>query len=425
MGNTSGQTRVEVLDAVAGEVTHGPARAVHRRLSARGLRPRRAGPRRYGISRKTAHKWIDRYDEAGPAGLVDRSRRPICIRRSRRPPSGGRGPAGRCGQHHPTWGAKKLLKVVATQQPTWLLPARSAVCDLLDRAGLIPTSRRRTVPGASWPASIPMTAPNGTWTADFKGQFKTRNGVCTAIRWTVVDGFSRVSPNLLACQGLLSTAERIAGARPTFLRLFREYGLPEDHPDRQRRALPRRPRSAGSPRCPSGGFGRGSRPELIELASPQQNGRHERMHRDPQGRSRAPAESANLEAQQIRFNPGFVASHQRRPAERALNQETPASRYRPSARELPGRGSRPSNIRVTLKVRLVESQQRHPLEEALGLRHAPPHAGESVGLEEVGDGLWDVCFGPLKLGRLDERRRQIEDHKGRFSRKTMSPMSPD
>ena len=65
-----------------------------------------------------------------------------------------------------------------------------------------------------------MTAPNGTWTADFKGQFKTRNGVyCYPL--TIVDGYSRY---LLACHGLLSTA--IAGARPIFLRLFQEYGLP-------------------------------------------------------------------------------------------------------------------------------------------------------------------------------------------------------
>ena len=76
-----------------------------------------------------------------------------------------------------------------------------------------------------------MTAPNGTWTADFKGQFKTRNGVyCYPL--TVVDGFSRY---LLACHGLLSTA--IATARPIFLHLFQEYGLPRIIPNRQRRAL--------------------------------------------------------------------------------------------------------------------------------------------------------------------------------------------
>lgn len=31
---------------------------------------------RYHISRKTGYKWIARYEAEGPAGLVDRSRRP-------------------------------------------------------------------------------------------------------------------------------------------------------------------------------------------------------------------------------------------------------------------------------------------------------------------------------------------------------------
>jgi hypothetical protein len=52
-------------------------------------------------------------------------------------------------------------------------------------------------------------------------------------------------------------------------------------------------------------------------------------------------------------------------------------------------------------------------------------AGEYVGLEEVGDGLWDVYFGSCKLGRMDERRLRIEDHEGRWVRKKVSPMSPD
>src|SRR3954465_14868386 len=73
---------------------------------------------------------------------------------------------------------------------------------------------------AGYQRAVFDVATNGTWTADFKGQFKTRNGVyCYPL--TIVDGFSRY---LLACHGLLSTA--IAGARPVFLRLFQEYGLP-------------------------------------------------------------------------------------------------------------------------------------------------------------------------------------------------------
>ena len=174
--------------------------------------------RHYGISRKTAYKWIDRYDVGGPAGLVDQSRRPAYCPHGTRPPIIAALLDVR--RHHPTWGAKKLLKIVATRHPTWTLPARSTVCDLLDRAGLITGPRRRPVPAHPGRPLIPMTAPNGTWTADFKGQFKTRNGVyCYPL--TIVDGFSRY---LLTCHGLLSTA--IVTARPIFLRLFQEYGLP-------------------------------------------------------------------------------------------------------------------------------------------------------------------------------------------------------
>ena len=171
-----------------------------------------------GISRKTAYKWIDRYDVGGPAGLVDQSRRPAHCPHGTRPPIIAALLDVR--RHHPTWGAKKLLKIVATRHPTWTLPARSTVCDLLDRAGLITGPRRRPMPAHPGRPLIPMTAPNGTWTADFKGQFKTRNGVyCYPL--TIVDGFSRY---LLTCHGLLSTA--IVTARPIFLRLFQEYGVP-------------------------------------------------------------------------------------------------------------------------------------------------------------------------------------------------------
>jgi transposase InsO family protein len=174
--------------------------------------------RRYGISRKTAYKWIDRYDVGGPAGLVDRSRRPASCPHETSPPILAALLDVR--RHHPMWGAKKLLTIVARRHPTWTLPARSTVCDRLDRAGLITGPRRRPVPAHPGRSLIPMTAPTGTWTADFKGQFKTRNGVyCYPL--TIVDGFSRY---LLACHGLRSTA--IVTARPIFLRLFHEYGLP-------------------------------------------------------------------------------------------------------------------------------------------------------------------------------------------------------
>lgn len=51
--------------------------------------------------------------------------------------------------------------------------------------------------------------------------------------------------------------------------------------------------------------------------------------------------------------------------------------------------------------------------------------GEYVALEEIADGIWNVYFGPLRLGRRDERRMRIEDEYGRLYRRHMQPMSAD
>ena len=368
--------------------------------------------RRFGISRKTAYKWIDRYADGGPAGLVDRSRRPTHAPQAT--PAHIVAALLDVRRHHPTWGAKKLLKVVATRQPTWTLPARSTVCDLLDRAGLITAPRRQPVPAHPGRSLIPMTASNGTWTADFKGQFKTRNGVyCYPL--TIVDGYSRY---LLACQGLLSTA--IAGARPIFLRLFQEYGLPGII--RTDNGVPFATTALGRLSTLSVWWIRlGILPELIAPASPQQNGRHERMHRTLKAEATRPP-SGTLRAQQVRFNRFRQEYNHHRPHE-ALDQETPAEHYRPSPRELPRRLP-PLEYPGHFEVRLVSRNSGIRWKKRwVCVTHTL--AGEYVGLEEVGDGLWDVYFGPLKLGRMDERRQQIEDHKGRFIRKTVSPIPPD
>lgn len=368
--------------------------------------------RRYGISRKTAYKWLDRYASGGPAALCDQSRRP-----QHSPHAISETVAAalvEVRQRHPTWGAKKLLKIVATRHPTWVLPARSTVCNLLDRAGLVTTTRRRPVPTHPGRPLIPMTAPNGTWTADFKGHFKTRDGVyCYPL--TIVDGCSRY---LLACQGLLSTA--IAVSRPIFLRLFQEYGLPQVL--RTDNGVPFATTALGRLSTLSVWWIRlGILPELIAPASPQQNGRHERMHRTLKAEATRPP-SGNLQAQQTRFNRFRHEYNHERPHE-ALQQETPASCYTASARPLPSRLA-PLEYPGHFEVRLVSRNSgirwnRH----WVCVTHTL--AGEYVGLEEVGDGLWDVYFGPVKLGRMDERILRITDHKGRTVRKQVLPMSLD
>jgi len=367
---------------------------------------------RFHISRKTAYKWIERYEADGPSGLQDRSRRPhACPHQT---PSMVAEALLDFRRLHPTWGAKKLLRILSRRHPAWEWPSRSTCSELLKRNGLIPGRKRRSYPGHAGRPMTPMDAPNAIWTADFKGQFRTRDRqYCFPL--TVVDGFSRY---LLACQGLRSTAVRLS--KPVFRRLFEEYGLPRII--RTDNGVPFATTALGRLSELSVWWIRlGIYPELIEPAHPEQNGRHERMHKTLKAETTRPPR-ANLSAQQARFNAFRHEYNEERPHE-ALDQETPASVYRASLRKLP-RELPQLDYPGHFEVRLVSKN--------CGIRWKSDRvcvthtlAGEYVGLEEVDDGLWDVYFGPIKLGRMDERKLRIEDHKGRWVRKTVLPMSPD
>ena len=366
---------------------------------------------RYGVSRKTGYKWVDRYEEIGPRGLEDLSRRPhsspcatplpvveqlLGLRRS-----------------HPSWGAKKLLRVLEKRGVTGL-PGRSTCCDLLKRHGLVISARRRKYPGhPGRPVSL-VSQPNDLWTADFKGQFKTRDGrYCYPL--TVADASSRY---LLACQGLRSTSLQLA--RPVFFRLFQEYGLPQVI--RTDNGVPFATTALGRLSSLSVWWIRlGIFPELIEPAHPEQNGSHERMHRTLK-RETAHPPKGSLAAQQVCFNRFRTEYNEQRPHE-ALGLETPSSRYRPSSRVLP-KTLPAMEYPAHHEVRYVSANGGIRWKCAwVGVTHTL--AGEFVGLEEVGDGLWDVYFGPVLLGRMDERMLRIEDHRGRWIRRNVPPMSPD
>ena len=154
-------------------------------------------------------------------------------------------------------------------------------------------------------------------------------------------------------------------------------------------------------------------PDLIEPGKPQQNGRHERMHRTLKAETTKPP-AGNLVAQQRKFNRFREEFNYERPHE-ALDQETPASIYEPSRREMPNKLP-PLEYPDRFELRYVSANG--------GIRWnndwvnvSVVCAGEYVGLEEIDDGIWNVYFGPLKLGRFHERLMRIEDEYGRIKRK--------
>lgn len=357
----------------------------------------------YSISRKTGYKWIDRYLHQGPAGLDERSRRPWHSPNTTPPEIVEAFLEVR--RRHPTWGGKKILTVVHKRHPRWELPGRSTVCEILKRHGMVPKKRNRRRIGHPGKPVSSILAPNDVWSADYKGQFKTGDGIyCYPL--TITDGYSRY---LLGCQALYTTA--VADAKPVFTRLFREYGLPKRI--RTDNGVPFATNTLARLSSLSAWWIRlGILPELIEPGKPQQNGRHERMHKTLKAEATKPP-AGNLSAQQRKFNRFREEFNQERPHE-ALDQETPGSAYTPSPRAMPDKLP-PLEYPDRFEIRYVSTNG--------GIRWNSSWvnvsivcAGEYVGLEEIDDGIWNVYFGPLKLGRLHERHMRIEDEYGRLKR---------
>ncbi|MGH7194182.1 MAG: integrase core domain-containing protein, partial [Candidatus Saccharimonadales bacterium] len=278
----------------------------------------------YSISRKTGYKWIDRYLRLGPAGLEDLSRKP------RHAPNETRADIVEAlietRRRHPSWGARKLNALLHKRNPRWELPHKSTVNDILHRHGMIPKKRVRRRIGHPGKPTTQILAPNDTWCADFKGQFRTGDGIyCYPL--TVTDGFSRY---LLGCQSLPSTS--VEGAKPVFARIFKEFGLPRRI--RTDNGAPFATTTLARLSSLSAWWVRlGIFPELIEPGCPQQNGRHERMHRTLKADTTRPP-AGSMAAQQRRFNAFLDVFNNERPHE-ALDMQTPAACYAPSPRPMP------------------------------------------------------------------------------------------
>jgi len=357
----------------------------------------------YGVSRKTGYKWVDRYLTVGPAGLEERSRRPASS--PRQTPEQLVTAILEARRRHPAWGAKKLLAILSRRHPQWPWPGRSTVCDILARHGMVPKPRqRRRIGHPGKPTSL-IAAPNDVWSADFKGHFKTGDGqYCYPL--TVTDGYSRF---LLGCQALHATS--VQEAKPVFTRIFQEFGLPRRI--RTDNGVPFATNTLARLSQLSAWWVRlGILPELIEPGKPHQNGRHERMHRTLKAETTRPP-AASCRAQQRKFTVFREEFNCQRPHE-ALDMQPPAARYQASPRPMPATLP-PLIYPDRFEVRYVSANGGIRWNRAW-VNVSITCVGEYVGLEEIDHGVWNVYFGPLKLGRLLEKHMRIEDAFGRLKR---------
>jgi transposase InsO family protein len=278
----------------------------------------------FGISRKTGYKHLGRYASDGLKGLQARSHRPHRFPQRTQEAVEALIIAER--RLHRTWGPKKLRKVLEVKHGIESAPARSTIGEILRRNGL--SVRRRRKPGAYHALNEALTQPtqpNHVWTVDFKGWLILGDGQrCDPL--TVCDRYSHY---VVACRA--QPNQQFKRTLHTFRALMRQSGQPQiirvDH---------------GSPFA-SIGLGRlsslsiwwieqGIEVEFTRPASPQDNGSHERMHRDLKAEATKPP-SANLAAQQRRFQRWQHTYNHDRPHE-ALDQQFPADFYHPSARRL-------------------------------------------------------------------------------------------
>jgi putative transposase len=308
-------------------------------------------------------------------------------------------------RRHPSCGAKKLLSILCRRHPHWPWPARSTVCDILSRHGLVPKQHKRRVIGHPGKPTSAIDAPNDVWSADFKGHFKTGDGhYCYPL--TIADGYSRL---LLSCQALASTS--VAEAKPVFMRVFKEFGMPRRI--RTDNGVPFATNTLARLSQLSAWWVRlGILPQFIEPGKPRQNGRHGRMHHTLKAETTRPP-GANLRAQQQKFNHFREEFNHARPHE-ALDMRTPAACYEPSPRAMPTKLP-PLEYPDRFEVRYVSANGGIRWNRQwVNVSHVC--VGAYIGLEEIDDGVWNVYFGPLKPGRLLERHMRIEDVYGRLKR---------
>jgi putative transposase len=344
----------------------------------------------YGVSRVTIYKWLNRFKAEGPAGFQEHSRAPR--QHPNAVPSEMVQMLISARLSHPGWGPKKIRSFLRERYHDEECPALSTMSMIFKREGLVKPRRIRHTVGAYTQPFLDCDAPNKVWSADFKGQFRTKDGkLCYPL--TITDNCSRF---VLLCRGLeRPTHDQV---RPWFESTFRRYGLPE--------AIRT---DNGSPFASVGlsGLSRlsawfiklGIRPERIAKAHPEQNGRHERMHRTLKEATATPPH-ANLTEQQKAFN-DFVEEYNFDRPHEALEMKRPGAVYEFSKRAFTSRIA-PMKYDSEIIVRPVRNSgeicwkgKRIYISQAL--------SGEQIGFRRVEDEQnWEIFFGFQKLGTLDD-----------------------
>jgi transposase InsO family protein len=347
----------------------------------------------HGVKRSCAYKWVDRYRRLGLAGLEELSRAPE--HSPNRISQALVAELVELKRKHPRFGPAKLVTMLKERHGEHVM-AVSTAGELLAGHGLVRKRRAQRSTGSIEHPPFEVAGAGDSMTTDYKGQFRMDNKVfCYPL--TIADPFSRY---VFAIDALAST--EMAGAMAGFEHVFREFGIPRQMIS-----------DNGTPFCSShalGGLTQLSRrwielgiiPIRIQRGHPEQNGIHERMHRTfkdwvidhPRASLRAHQRSFNL----FRSEFNNVRPHQ------SLGQKPPASAvkpYRPFSSR-PG----PLEYDTTMVVRPVRSKGYIQWNGAL-IFTSEVLAGANIGLLQIGETVWSIHFGAVRIGYLDGLAQRV------------------
>lgn len=347
---------------------------------------------RFNISRTTGHKLVKRFQDEGESCLKINSTTPLTS--PNKTPKKVEDAIIKIRKKYPDWGARKLKVLLERKVINEKIPSETTINSILKRNNLITSKRRRNPKEGKLFPKFDPSAPNEIWSADYKGKFKIGNKrYCWPL--TICDSNSRIILGI-DCH----YRPDYKSVKQSYIKAFREYGMPEFmHTDN---GTP-----FGSIRSPKR-FSRlcywlidqGVVPVFSDPASPQQNGRHERMHKDLKAFCRHKIKMT-LSKQQIIMNDFLTEYNTIRPHE-SLNMKTPSTVHIKSNKSYSEKKI-PYEYPLHYKVNKVckNGASRWGAYNWLWVSRAA--AGRYIGAEEIGNGIWNIYYRNVLLGYMDEK----------------------
>jgi len=353
--------------------------------------------REYGISRKTGYKWKQRFLDQGIEGLCDQSRRPA--KSPSQVDEDTTCKIVRLKLAHSNWGPRKIRTVFGRSYPELELPSESTFKRILDKAGLVKHRKRRVQSQSGRIKNrIEAERPNHVWTVDFKGWWRTGDQ-CRFEPLTVRDAFSRY---ILCAQALENS--RSETVRIAFERLFTKYGLPAVIRSDNGSPFAASRSPMGLSRLSAWWLALGVDLDRIPPSRPDQNGAHERMHRDIAMELECDS-AANVCLQQAALETWRTTYNHERPHE-AIGMKVPADLYVRSERRF-----EPGEIALDYPLEYLRRRVSH--KGVISLRRtriaiSEALAGWDVGLHHDRAHHYGLWFCRLRLGELDLKTEKFQ-----------------